>query len=41
MTVKKLLTNLIETQEIMDDCCGKWDLKNLKKAIKILGEKIK
>lgn len=26
MKVRKILTNLIETKEVMDDCCGKWDL---------------
>ena len=26
MKVKEILTILIKTQEVTDDCCGKWDL---------------
>lgn len=26
MKAKEILTDIIETQEVTDDCCGKWDL---------------
>lgn len=26
MKTKEILANIIKTQEVTDDCCGKWDL---------------